>query len=132
MPQQIPIQAIPNQEFTVSLNNNSWDITLKTTAGQISASLSLNNTVILSNARCVSGMRIIPSQYEENGNFIFSTQNFQLPNYEQFNLTQFLLYFSAAELAAIRVLTPQPITAAYFNQIAALPLRFSPQGYLPA
>jgi hypothetical protein len=60
------------------------------------------------------------------------TQNFQLPFYTSFNVTQSLIYISAAELAALRAPTSPPVTAASFNPIAALPLRFAPAGYVEA
>lgn len=129
MPQQIPLQALPNQEFTIVLDNNQWDISIKDTNGVMSVSFTLNDNVIIENLHAAAGMRLIPSQYEEAGNFIFNTANFALPDYTQFEITQYLLYFSAAELAAIRTTTSPPITAAFFNPIAALPLRFAPQGY---
>lgn len=129
MTQQIPIQAIPNQAFTVILDGNTWDFVIKSTNGVISVSLALNGVDVLDNARAVANMRIIPSRYEEAGNFVFATQDFALPDYTQFNVTQVLLYASAAELAAIRTPAAPPITAADFDPIAALPLRFAPEGY---
>jgi hypothetical protein len=127
--QQIPIQAVANQAFTVIIDGNTWDFAIKSTNGVMSVSLTLNSVDLIDNTRAVAGMRIIPSQYEEAGNFVFYTQNFALPDYTQFNITQVLVYYSAVELAAIRTLPTPPLTAAYFNPIAALPLRFSPQGY---
>jgi hypothetical protein len=127
--QSIPLQAIPNQEFTVVLNNNQWKITLRTTAGVTSATVSLNGTEIVSNSRCVANGLVIPYEYLESGNFLFLTQNYQLPEYTQFNTTQYLVYITAEEMAAFRVPLSSPITAADFSPIAALPLRFAPQGY---
>jgi hypothetical protein len=129
MPQQIPIQVIANQAFTAILDGNTWDFAIKSTNGVMSVSLTLNSVDLIDNARAVAGMRIIPSRYEEAGNFAFYTQNFDLPDYNQFNITQALVYYSAAELAAIRTPPAPPITATYFNPIAALPLRFSPKNY---
>jgi hypothetical protein len=126
---QVPIQAVPNQSFSIILDNNQWAILLKTVDSATVVSLSLNGNDVLDSARAVSGSLIIPSQYEESGNFLFVTSNSQLPLYTLFNVSQSLLYVSAAELAAFRLPTPTPITAAYFNPIAALPLRFAPQGY---
>ena len=127
--QSVPISAVPNQDFTIILDGNTWDITLKTTDGIISASLNLNSIDIVDNARVVSGSYIIQEQYQESGNFFFLTQNQELPLYTQFNVTQSLIYISAAELAALRVPPPPPITEAYFNPLGALPLRFSPRNY---
>jgi hypothetical protein len=130
--QQIPIQQLPNQSFTVLLDGNQWDVTLKTVGDATAVSLILNGTDVLQGARCVAGSFLIPSRYEEAGNFFFVTQSRQLPYYTQFNVTQSLIYASAAELAALRAPKPLPITAADFNPLAALPLRFAPQGYVRA
>ena len=129
MPQQIPIQSVPNQEFSVVLDGNLWDIVVKATNGVTSVSLTLNGIAVIDNLHAAANMRLIPSQYEEAGNFAFLTANFQLPNYEQFNLTQSLLYFSAAELVALRTPPTPPVAAAFFNPVGGLPLRFAPQGY---
>lgn len=127
--QKIPIQAIPNQEFTTVLDGNNWDIIIRQTNGVMSISLALNGTKIIENLRTVAGRLIIPSRYQESGNFIFTTADFQMPDYVLFNVTQGLFYISAAELAVIRIPRPIRITKNYFNPIAALPLRFAPQGY---
>lgn len=127
--QLVPIQAVPNQQLFTILDSNNWGISIKTTNGCICVSLVLNNVVVVDNARAVAGEKIIPSQYEENGNFAFLTQSFQVPDYTQFGVTQNLFYASAAELVTLRTPEAPPLTAAFFNPIAALPLRFSPQGY---
>lgn len=128
--QQVPIQSLPNQAFSIIFDNNRWDFTIKSTNGCMSVGLLLNAAPVLDNMRVVAGSFIIPSRYEEAGNFIFTTQEFQLPGYRQFNTTQYLFYASQAELDALRVpFHTLPIKASDFNPIAALPLRFSPQGY---
>lgn len=127
--QTIPIQAIPNQQFSIVLDNNRWDISLKTTNGTVSCSLARNGVSIVENARAVAGMRIIPAIYQEAGNFAIISQNQQIPEYTQFNVTQFMIYLSSADLDLIRVPAPLPITASYFDPLGALPLRFAPQGY---
>jgi hypothetical protein len=127
--QIIPLESLPNQTFTVVLDSNQWVVTLKTTNGVISVSLSLNNIDIVDNARAVANELIIQSEYLESGNFLFLTQNFDLPNYTQFGITQSLIYLSAVDLAGLRVAPPSPITATDFNPIAPLPLRFSPSNY---
>src|SRR4051812_40100826 len=120
----IPIQAIANQSFSTIVDGNTWDFTLKTVEDATVVSLTLNGVDVLDNARAVAGSMIIPSQYEERGNFFFTTQNFELPFYTKFNVSQSLLYVSAVELSAFRMPPAPPITSAYFNPIAAVPLRF--------
>lgn len=127
--QQIPIQQLPNQSFSIILDNNTWNFLIKTADGVTVVSLTLNSVDILDSALAVSGAFIIPSLYQEAGNFFFLTQNQQLPIYTQFNVSQQLIYISAAELAVLRVPDPAQITVDDFNPLGALPLRFSPQGY---
>lgn len=125
----IPIQALPNQAFTIALDNNQWDISIKTTNGTISVTMARNGVVIIENLRAVGGMRIIPSVYEEAGNFVIVTQNYEVPDYTKFGTTQQLIYASADELSLLRTTTPGILTAADFDPNAALPLRLFPQGY---
>lgn len=129
---QIPVQQLPNQSFTVLLDSNQWDVTLKTVEDTTVASLTLNGADVLDSARCVAGSFLIPSEYEEAGNFFFVTQSEQLPYYTQFNVTQSLVYITAAELTALRAPKAPPVTAADFNPLAALPPRFAPRNYVPA
>jgi hypothetical protein len=135
MPQIIPLQAIPSQTFPITLDNNLWEIGVRICNGVTVVSLNLNGEDLIDNLIAAACAPIIPDQYQENGNFIFLTANFQLPVYTQFGVTQSLYYFSSAEMAAFRVppVAASPavptVTAANFNPIAALPLRFAPQGY---
>ncbi len=123
--QSIPLQQLPNQQFTVVLDSNQWIVALKTTNGIISVSLTLNNVDIVDNARAVANQFIIQSEYLESGNFFFQTQAFDLPNYTQFGITQSFIYLSAADLVALRESPSLPITAKDFNPAGGLPLRFS-------
>lgn len=136
MPQIIPTQQLPNQSLSITLDGVLYDVTIRTTDGITNVSISQNGALILENAIAVACGPIIPSPYMESGNFLFLTANHQLPNYEQFGLTQSLFYLSPAELAAFRkaLVAASPavptITANDFNPIAQLPLRFAPQGYV--
>lgn len=138
MPTGVPLQQLPNQTFSVTLDGNLYDITIKAAENIMSVSFLRNGADIIDNVRAVAAGALIQGQYQEAGNFLFLTANNQLPDYNQFGLTQSLLYFSAAELAAFRTpptaaspLVPT-VTEAFFNPIAALPLRFAPQGYTEA
>lgn len=138
MPQGIPIQAIPNQSFSISLEQNQYDIEIRYTNGCMSVSISLNGTTLVENLRAAACTPLLPAQYQEEGqgNFMFLTASEQLPNWQQFNATQQLFYFSASELAVFRTAPVAAsryvptVTAASFNPIGGLPLRFSPTGYV--
>ena len=125
----VQIEAVPNQSFSFSVDNNQWQITLKSLAGIVAASLQLNGTGVIDNARCVANGLIIPYRYLENGNFFFSTANQELPDYTKFNISQSLIYLSPSDLLAIHAPFPSRWTQANFNQLGGLPLRFKPQGY---
>lgn len=128
----IPIQAIPSQSFSTALENNQWDIDLKTTNGTVSISLTLNGVPLIENIRVVGGAAIIPAKYQEVGNFVLVTQSYQIPDYTQFGISQQLIYIDAEEVASIRLLPPEPLTKSDFDPNAALPLRLFPQGYVLA
>lgn len=138
MPTGVPIQQIANQTFSITLDGNLYTVTLKTCNGVITCSLIQNGETIIENLIAPSAGPIIPARYLEEGNFAFLTANQQVPDYQQFGLTQSLLYFTADELATFRTepaaATPQvpTVTATFFNPLAALPLRFAPEGYVEA
>ena len=134
MPIGLPLLSVPSQSFTVTLDGNLFELKIKACSGIMAVSIVCNGVDIVDSVPAVAGAAIIQSQYLENGNgnFMFLTANQQLPNYQQFGLTQSLLYFSNAELAIFRTALPSPVTAVFFNPIAPLPLRFQPTGYLVA
>lgn len=99
---EIPLQQIPNQKFTMQLDDSLYEITIKLTVNVMSVSIVRQNEQIVSNTRAEALAPIIPYLYLEHGNFIFFTIDDEYPNYELFGVTQFLFYFSAEELEVIR------------------------------
>lgn len=127
--QEIPLKALPNQEIAIQLDGGLFNIILKTTGNTTSVSIALNAVQIVWNARAVANQYIIPSAYQDNGNFMFVTSNFQLPMYDQFGVTQSLIYVTGAELGVIRAPVAPPVIASDFDPNGAMPMRFKPQGY---
>ena len=113
----VPIQAIPNQTLTIQLESNLYEITVRATNGVMSVDIMRDNVQIVRGARAVSNYLIMPYRYLEVGNFFFATQNNALPYYDQFGVSQKLIYVSADELAAARNL---PF---FFLPKGAVPLR---------
>ena len=113
----IPLQAIPNQSLSLQIDQITYDLRLHTCAtglDQITAvTLFINNVLILSGVRAVSGYPIIPYPYLENGNFTFVTMNDEYPNYTQFGITQTLVFGSQAEIDAIRTPPEPPVAYPY-------------------
>lgn len=102
--EQIALQAIPKQSFNIVLASVLYTITLLETNGCMSISITRAGVDVLDGQRVVAGKLCIPYQPLEggDGNFMFLTQNNDLPYYDQFGSTQTFLYASNAELEAVR------------------------------
>lgn len=113
----ITLSNIPNQSFSVSVDNNFYDLTIKQIAGQntylngvfvgatnviMACSITRNNVLIEEGSRIIQGIGLMPYQYQEQGNFVLVTANDEYADYQQFGISQFLYYLSNSELAAIR------------------------------
>lgn len=96
----IELATVPNQSLTVTLAGNRYSIALKATGTVMAATIERNGLTLISGQRIVAGEPIIPYRYlAEDGNFIVSTENDQLPDWEQFGVSQFLFFATTAELA---------------------------------
>lgn len=108
MPLEIPLQAIPNQAFTINLNNIQYAFSIKFTGIVMTATIIRNGILLVTNVRMIPNSIIlplyplIPYQYLENdqGNFYTITANDEYPIYTNFGVNQFLLYFSSDEIGA--------------------------------
>ena len=109
----IPLQAIPNQSFSIRLGDSFYDINLRMCGASsrvepfyrypiMVMDIIRDNAPVVTGQRCVAGFPVIPYRYLESGNFVFVTDDDNLPDFTQFNITQFLIYVSASELATIR------------------------------
>jgi len=98
----IPIQAVPNQELSVTVENLRFVITLKEARGVMVADVALDGVTLLRGTRLLAGEAVIPYRYLENGNFYLLTDEGRLPDYRRFNASQQLVYLTADEMAAIR------------------------------
>jgi hypothetical protein len=99
---QIPLQPIPNQKFSIQLDENFYDITIKATGNTMACDIIRNNEVIETGIRIVANEPLIVNRYQESGNFTILSQNDDYAYYPEFNNTQFLIYISQSELNAIR------------------------------
>lgn len=98
----VPIAAVPNQTFTISLDSNQYEISIFIATNVMAMDIIRNNIPIIMGQRVVANYPIIPYRYLEDGNFFFTSENGDYPNYTQFNVTQQLIYVSQAELASAR------------------------------
>lgn len=104
--------AIAKQNLQVSAGGNLYDINVLETGGCTSMDITRGTDVVVLGQRCVAGQLCIPYLNLEaaQGNFMFLTQNDELPSYVSFGISQFLLYASNAELVAVRA-NPEIILA---------------------
>jgi len=116
---KIPIQSIPNQFLTASLDGSYYEIIIKETNGVMSVSIKRDGIDVIKSQRAVSGFALIPYKYKESGNFAITTSSFDLPDYKKFGLSQFLIYASQSEIDLYR---DGSLT---FNTIALTPLRYN-------
>ena len=95
----ISLDAIPNQELSVTLDNNRWDITIKECNGVMCCTLVLNDVLLLSGQRIVAGSPLIPYKHMQgSGNFWILTEDDELPYYDRFGVDQQFIYTSFGEV----------------------------------
>ena len=104
MSEIIRLQAIPNQTLSVQIGDDRYEITIKAAGSIMAATITLDEAVLVSNSRIVSGTPLIPYRASEGGggNFMILTENNEIPRYNAFGINQTLVSFTAAELAAAR------------------------------
>lgn len=100
----VALQAIPKQSFTVVLSDLLYDVDLIETNGCMSMNVTRAGEVVAAGQRCVAKQLVLPYAALEDGlgNFLFLTQNNELPYWQLFTSTQALLFASNAELEAVR------------------------------
>lgn len=101
---QIPLLAIPKQEFFIVLNDVLWEFTFLQTGGCMCFNADRAGADVIDGQRLVAGQLLIPFKYLEaaQGNLIFLTANNYAPWYENFGIDQNLYYAADAELEAVR------------------------------
>lgn len=98
----VGIAALANQSLSIQLDERFYEIELREANGVMSASITRDGVVLISNVRVTAGTPLLPYRYQESGNFIMTTDGEAIPYWDQFGVTQFLVYLSADELAAYR------------------------------
>ena len=99
----LDLQALPNQSFSIVLNNNRYDITIHEASGIMAATIKRNGVEIITGQRITAGTFLLPYTYLEDGNFLLSNQNDDVIYYTAFGQSQFLYYLSPNDLAQLRL-----------------------------
>lgn len=98
----VGIAALANQSLSIQLDERFYEIELREANGVMSASITRDGVVLISNVRVTAGTPLLPYRYQEAGNFVMTTDGEAIPYWDQFGVTQFLVYLSVAEVAAYR------------------------------
>lgn len=98
----VGIATLANQALSIQLDERFYEIELREANGVMSATITRDGITLVSNIRVTAGTPLLPYRYQEAGNFIMTTDDEAIPYWDQFNVTQFLVYLSADELAAYR------------------------------
>lgn len=105
MSQVVPLEATPNQSLSIQLEGVRYDMRFRDIGGMMSVDVSINDEEVLVGDRVAGGSPLIPYKYLESGggNFVFITELGDIPYWDQFGVTQSLLYVTVEELEAVRV-----------------------------
>lgn len=98
----VGIATLANQALSIQLDERFYEIELREANGVMSATITRDGVTLISNVRVTAGTPLLPYRYQESGNFLMTTDGEAIPYWDQFNVTQFLVYLSADELAAYR------------------------------
>lgn len=98
----IALAAVANQTLAVQLDGRQYTVTMHEANGVMSATITRDGATLVSNVRITAGTPLLPYRYQESGNFLLIVDGEALPYWDQFGVTQFLVYLTTAELAAYR------------------------------
>lgn len=96
----VQLEAVPNQSFDVVLENVRYSFRFVACFDCMAVDISRDGVDVLRGARVVNGSLLIPSQYQYygGGNFAIICSTDEIPYYDRFGITQFLIYYTADEM----------------------------------
>lgn len=111
----VPIEALPNQELSINIDGNRWTLRIKVGRLCMFVDVYLNDVPVLLGQRIAVGTPVIPYDYlATEGNFILVVDDEQLPDWQQFGISQFLLYAAPGEISMVidrdfTIVDPRPV-----------------------
>ena len=98
----IELAQVANQEFSLTEDNNRFKITINNINSMMSITIEVNNNIILSGQRLLPNQLVIQYGYlSKFGNFLMTTQNDEMPDFNQFGVDQFFYFLTKAEVDAL-------------------------------
>jgi len=92
------LQQIPNQTFNFSNEDVYYTVALRSIAGTTYATITINDVISVRNMPCIMNQEIIPYPYKNQnaGNFKFSGNGDEYPEYTTFNTASQLQFITIA------------------------------------
>jgi hypothetical protein len=97
---RIQLQAIPNQATSIKLDGSFYDLLIKESGGVMVVSISRDNVKLIDSTRLLPATPILPYTYIQSGNFFMLTDNDDIPDWQQFGISQYMIFAMAAEIEA--------------------------------
>lgn len=96
----IPLAPMANQSLSIPLGGNRYEITVKEANGCMVCTIDRDGEVVVRNVALRPNDYVLPYRYGEagQGNFFFSVEDEQLPDWHMFGRTQYLVYVTADEI----------------------------------
>jgi len=101
----IDLQPIPNQQFSVTINNVNMTVSLKFAGendnGIMLFALQINDEYVCPHVPVFANQGLLPYKYmvsEAGGNFFFETDADEYPNWENFGSSCYLYFITQDEL----------------------------------
>lgn len=96
----IELDQIPNQTFSVMLDNINYRVALRTIQGLTYISVWANGDILFYNQLCTPNAFVNPFKYVGmGGKFYFKSTTGDYPNYKDFGINQTLYYLTKEEVA---------------------------------
>ena len=98
----ISLLPLANQELSIAIEGARYVITIKEANGVMAATIIRDGVMLVQNTRIVTDGLILQyrDQWFGSGNFMLGTQDEEIPYFDKFGSTQFLVYVTAAEMSA--------------------------------
>lgn len=102
MAQTVELQNTPNQNFQLLVEQDLYNITIRSFDGLSFVSITRGGEDLISNVKAMPNQPIIESEYlfSEHGNFIFSSEDLDTyPTYEDYGINTIFQYLTKEEVA---------------------------------
>lgn len=98
----VALAPVASQSLFVQLDERAYSIAVRDTGSVVVVDIERDGVQLVRGMRAAPSTPLLPYAYQEAGNFVLTTEGDDLPAFAQFGVTQFLVYLSDAEIAALR------------------------------